>query len=198
MMTKIFLTEGIISGATTYMPLLEKDKWAREAAGECINRVMVSASDNGKGEPMPDYYILNQERKSRALYGLLANHYLGFALDLTEECLMAADDYDRWAGSHVMNQLERMKRTAQDYSLRDKIFDLLYDYRDAERRLNTEIASILNVQNDPCTRMMAMMSMQTSPEYMAKAKEELQTLMRQVEEYKEKHAAGSERAGSGE
>lgn len=191
-MEKIFITEGVASGAATYMPLTEKDKWARTAAALCINRVTLAAKDESATSSIPDFYTLNQERKSRALYALLANTYLGFALELTEEYLMSADDYDRWAGSHVMNQLERLKRTAQSYSVRDRIYDMLYDYKDAERRLNTEIATILSIHNDTCTRMMAMMAIQTTPEYLQKTKEEMNNLLRQMDEYKAQRSDGVE------
>ena len=172
-----------MSGAATYMPLQEKDEWARNAAAMCINRVTLAAKDGDDTNAIPDYYTLNQERKSRVLYALLANTYLGFGLDLTEGYLVSTDDYDRWAGSHVMNQIERLKRTAQSYSLRDRIYDMLYDYKDAERRLNTEIASILSVHNDACSRLLAMLAVQTTPEYLTRQKDELDKLMKQMDEY---------------
>jgi hypothetical protein len=69
--------------------------------------------------------------------------------DERDAALMSDACFDRWAGSHVFNQLERLKRDAE---LRDKVFDLLADYKDLEKRFSAQLAGLLTVQNDSVVR----------------------------------------------
>jgi uncharacterized coiled-coil protein SlyX len=66
-----------------------------------------------------------------------------------DEWLMTHEAYDEWAGGHIFNQLERYKR---DTDLKFKAYDLLYDYKDLEKRFSAQISSLLAVQNDAVIR----------------------------------------------
>ena len=48
--------------------------------------------------------------------------------------------------------------------MRERIFCLLDDYRELERRVNSEIKDILAAQNDMCVRLYLMVTRQTDPE----------------------------------
>lgn len=142
------ITKEMMHAARTYLPLEEKTKFVRECAPRCFDRLKVELID---GEEAPPLYMVNSELKGRYLMGALIRRYLGIAVEHeeTDEDLMTAADYDLWAGSHAVNQIERWK---SDRDLRDRCFDLLADYHDLEKRLNAEIQGMLTAQNDPVTR----------------------------------------------
>ena len=157
---KITLTSEMMERARDYVPLAEKEAWCAENAPRVFDKLAITAD----GETMPPMYMVNAGLKSRYLMGALTKLYFGvettqsFAVtapvkdaegDGKDEWLMSEADYDRWAGSHVFNQLERMKRDAWH---KIKAFDLLADYRDLEKRFSTQISGLLAVQNDPVIR----------------------------------------------
>ena len=88
-----------------------------------------------------------------------------------ETYLMSADDYDRWAGGHLFNQIDRMKGKGPE--LRDKAFDLLADYRDLEKMLKTEIYGMLQAMNDPVSRFQDLAAQSMTPEAVQKTLDDL-------------------------
>ena len=89
--------------------------------------------------------------------------------------VMSADDYDLVGGVQLVNQIDRMKK--QSDALRDKAYDLLADYRDLEKMLNTEINANLAVMNDVVARMAMSSAAAMTPESM----KELVELAEQVQ-----------------
>lgn len=176
------LTEEMLMGARDYVPLMEKAAFAAECAGRCFDRMEVRV---GGGEVIP-YFKENVERRSRYLMGGLVRLY--FQADFEpvegETYLMAADDYDRWAGGHIFNQIDRMK--GRSPALRDKAFDLLADYRDTEKMLKTEIYGLLQAMNDPVSRFQDAAAQSMTPEAMKKAMAELGEVEREFEALRQK------------
>ena len=80
-------------------------------------------------------------------------------------------DYDRWAGGHIFNQIDRMKGKGPE--LRDKAFDLLADYRDLEKMLKTEIYGMLQAMNDPVSRFQDLAAQSMTPEAVQKTLDDL-------------------------
>ncbi len=181
-MTKT-ITEEALLAARSYVPLAEKTAFVEAVAGRCFEKLEIRAKDGGTDAAMPPMYKENMQRKSRYLMGALAKLYFGeaFVPAEGETYLMSLDDYDCWAGGHILNQMERMKQKGAP--LREKAFDLLQDYRDLEKRLNTEVYGLCGVMNDPCQRMMAMVQMQATPEAMQKAAAELRQVQRELLQY---------------
>lgn len=144
---KIEITKGMMEAARDYVPLTEKEAWVAENAPKCFDKLQITADD----EPMPPMYMVNTGLKSRYLMAALARLYFRAApVDAAEdEQCMSVEEYDAWAGSHVMNQLERWKR---DDAFRAKTYDLLFDYKDLEKRFSTQLSGLLAVQNDPVIR----------------------------------------------
>ncbi len=155
---KITITGKMLEEARDYVPLAEKEAWVAENAPKVFDKLQITAGN----EPMPPMYMVNAALKSRYLMAALARLY--FNVDPSVGCadsslskeepnedkwLMTVAQYDRWAGSHIFNQLERMKR---DSGFRIKAFDLLADYKDLEKRFSTQISGLLAVQNDPVIR----------------------------------------------
>lgn len=175
------ISEEKLLAARTYMPLGKKMEFVSRAAAECLDRVSIRLKDGSVIEHTKEA----TDRKSRWLMGALAEYYLKTAFEPVEgtDYLMAQDDYDRWAGGHIFNQLERFKSSAKT---RDRAFDLLWDYRDLEKRLNTEIYNLLQAMNDPIVKLGEKLAQMATPEAVQEAAKELTDLKEQFEALQEK------------
>ena len=181
-MLKINLTPEDILRADTYIPLLKKEAFVQTAYVNCLDRVELAIQEGDSRVPVPPIYKDNVSKKSRYMMGALVGLYLKKPYDPTEDAyLMAADDYDRWAGSHIFNQLERLKAVGGE--VRERVFDILTDYRDFERRLNVEVYNMVQLQNDICTRLYAMILQQSTPEEMQKRMKELEAVKKELDTY---------------
>ena len=154
MFEKFALTAEEIQKAEDYIPIEKKIKFVEENAPLCVDRMNVMATIGEDSVELPPIYKENSELKSRFLLGFLLKEYFGikYAEEDDVEYAITREEYDRISSSHIFNQLERMK---SNQALRDKVFDLLSDYKDVEKRMNTEIYGILNTQNDPVARVVA-------------------------------------------
>lgn len=163
MENKIVITQEIVKNATDYIPLMKKQEMAETIAQKCIVKVLMKYTEKGDGTdsvPMPDRYQEYHMYTNLYLMGVLAHEYLhipyegdgtGKEIIDYENLKMPANVYDQWGASHVLNQLEQMKT---DRALREKVFDLLNDYKDFRWMLAHEIDILLGHNNDVVTRMM--------------------------------------------
>ena len=163
MENKIVITQEIVKNATDYIPLMKKQEMAETIAQKCIVKVLMKYTEKGDGTdsvPMPDRYQEYHMYTNLYLMGVLAHEYLhipyegdgtGKEIIDYENLKMPANVYDQWGASHVLNQLEQMKT---DRELREKVFDLLNDYKDFRWMLAHEIDILLGHNNDVVTRMM--------------------------------------------
>lgn len=143
----IEVTRDMIIAASDYMPNAEKEAWVTATAKKCFDRLAITSN----GETMPEMYMINTGIKSRYLMTALVSKYFHqpYEADTTDDALISEADYDRWAGGHIFGQLERWKK---DYDLRNKCFDLLYDFNDLRNRLTSQIMGLLTIQNDSVLR----------------------------------------------
>ena len=163
MENKIVITPEIVKSATDYIPLMKKQEMAETIAQKCIVKVLMKYTEKGDGTdsvPMPDRYQEYHMYTNLYLMGVLAHEYLhipyegdgtGKEVIDYENLKMPSNVYDQWGASHVLNQLEQMKT---DRELREKVFDLLNDYKDFRWMLAHEIDILLGHNNDVVTRMM--------------------------------------------
>ena len=181
---KVYITENDLRNANTYVPLMEKVAFVDACATGCFDRLTITP-DGSIGAALPYMYKENSQIKSRFLMGALVKLYLGKDFEPVEgtEFLMSADDYDRWAGAHIFNQIERMK--GKGVELRDIAFDLLHDFKDLEKRMNGEIYGLLQAQNDVVSRFQILLTAQTSPEAFAAQRADLDALMKEFEALKQ-------------
>lgn len=144
---EIEITRQMVIDARSYVPLKEKNKWLEATFDGPIDTIHISDA-NG---PLPDMYSLNTDKKNRYLMGAFALLYFEtpYKHDGEDFYLMSEEDYDKWAGSHVINQLKRFMRDAE---LRDKVYDILYDFQELEKRFAASINSNLTVRNDAVVR----------------------------------------------
>lgn len=182
-MNRITITEETINNGVSYALCEMKEKFVEDVYMKCMNRVDVNLDDSGNA-PMPYMYMENTFLKSRYLMTALAKFYLRMDVE-TEDgdmWLMTRNEYDRFGASHVIGQLNRFRNNNPD--LKDKVFDLLRDYSDLERRLSNAIRSGLTVMNDPANRIFQKITMDVSEESLNAQKEQLEDLKKQFAELK--------------
>ena len=174
-----------IEQASSYVPLMKKEQVIEKAASKCIDTVELAAKDTaGNVSPMPPFFRENGGRKSRYLMGIFVKFYLRQNFEPTEDdVLMALDDYDRYAGSHVFNQLESIKQSTTDRALRNKIFDIITDYKDFEKRFNSAVYSEIRINNDSCNRILATISQRTTPQALETALDGLNAVKSELDDY---------------
>lgn len=180
---RITITEETINNGVSYALCELKEKFVEDVYMKCLNRVDVNLDDSGNA-PMPYMYMENTFLKSRYLMTALAKFYLRMDVE-TEDgdmWLMTRNEYDRFGASHVIGQLNRFRNNNPE--LKDKVFDLLRDYSDLERRLSNAIRSGLTVMNDPANRIFQKITMDVSEEALASQKEQLEDLKKQFAELK--------------
>lgn len=175
-MEKIEITKEMLTAAQDYVPLEQKEKWVTDNASKCFDRLAITMGE----EPMPPMYMVNSGLRSRHLMAALAKFYFGkeYEADEADDAMMSVADYDRWAGGHVLCQLDRWKH---DVEARDKCYDLLYDFHDLEKRFTAAINGILAVQNDAVMR---------QSQYTATQMKELPLVMEQLKQLQEKDDDG--------
>lgn len=168
-MEKIIITEEMIAAANDYLPNAIKEEWVSETAPKCFNRLSITSDD----EEMPPMYMVNEGLKRRYLMKAFTEFYMRRAAeaDAKDDALMSEVDYDRWAGSHVFEQLNRMKHIV---AVRDKCFDILADFKDLEKRLSSQLSGLLAVQNDSVLR---------QSQYTATQMKELPQVLQALQDY---------------
>lgn len=176
MTDKIEITKHMMREAADYIPEAEKSAWASNTATKCFDRLEITAD----GEMLPQMYMVNYSLKCRYLMTALVSKYLKETYEADEQDpeLMSLKDYDRWAGSHVVNQVERWK---QEIELRNKCYDLLADFHDLEKHLSSQIMGLLAVQNDSVMR---------QGQYNVSQMRELPKVIEQLKELQEGRANG--------
>lgn len=199
----IIITETDIRKAQFYVPLAIKETLSRIIGHLCIEPVANPKST--ELQPLPNYYRENRKLRQQFMMGILAHCYLGKEYRRAEiggftspdggkmtkqlDFCMDTDDYDEWAGSHAVNQLERLKKSKdryaadnKSYTIGDAVYDLLYDYKGFEKMILGAIQDELAMLNDPCDRISSMINIQSSPEVMDAAKAEIAKMFDSIKE----------------
>ena len=176
------ITKEILMGAKTYVPIEQKERFARTVAARCCD-IAESRFDYGGAEILaPEMRLENFALRQRYMMGALFGIYLGVHFDPVEgtEWLMAQDEYNWAASTFPMNQLERFKSDAET---RDKIFDILRDYKDLERMVSVEIGNVLATNNDVVARLLMALTMAATPEaleQLSEAEQQIQARARSL------------------
>lgn len=149
------ITEQDILNAASYITISVKEQFVRAIAFVCLEPVEVQNDD----DVLPTMFRENKKIKAQYLMGTLAlllqKPFTPQKLTSGEElggCMDEAE-YDEWAASHVMNQLERLKK-CKNSEVVNKLFDLLYEYKAIELMLTGAIRDELEVRNDIFNRAM--------------------------------------------
>lgn len=148
------ITKDMMKNADTYIPLTLKALIADTMARACVRPAYTvkpygeqPAYDNAYG--VAPQYCESAAEKAKVMMAVLCVYYLHIWDD--EHALTCTpEEYDEWAGAHILNQIERYK--AGEY--REKAFDLLSDLRETEKYLNSAVYGLLREMNDPVKRFM--------------------------------------------
>lgn len=193
------LTEDMMRNAKSYLSLTAKEAIVQTVLPGCVKRIFdydyekneYRSAEDDLPTTMP-MYGEDTEFKSRVVMGTVLHYYLG--VDIGENLSITGEQYDLYAGSHVLNQIERYKATPE---FKSKAFDMLADIRDFEKRLNCAVYSLLQLKNDVGGRVLnalgAMMS-QEALENVIRATNEAQQGM-QAEQKKQDEFIESLEAG---
>lgn len=180
-MTDKTITEDIILNATLYIPIAKKSALARTFAEDCISKVEIKLND----DVLPPRYQENPMMKS--LYGmmtLLADYLHMLPTDDDGNVSMNADTFDEWGEASIMNQLDRMK-SSKNQEIRNRVYDILDDYREFYRMLGVEISSILANKNDMLSRFMQYFQSEITPDLMKGLMDNLTSVMQEAKDYQE-------------
>ena len=178
------ITTEILDKAKTYMPLAEKIANAME-----ISQIVFTKPEEEENEKSHIEVALDTigfravaRESTIAKHIHLLYHFLRFYLgvEFDEEHPF---DYDVYAESHILNQLERFKANAE---YRDKVFDLLYDYKEFKKIVEAEIYNEKCERNDFLRRFNDELSANSDPKALLKLVDELKAQSKEYTEAVEK------------
>ena len=154
--TRFEITKEMLMNARDYLTLNEKEGIAAAVAPACVKKIWdYNYEENRYYEEkdlLPGQVPIwgeDQAAKSAAFIGAVMYFYFGEAIG--ENLTIDRETYDKYAGSHVFNQIERFKA---DPATKNKAFDILSDIRDLEKRINCATYSLLQAKNDVAKRIM--------------------------------------------
>jgi len=156
---EIEITAEDVKGAIPYLSLAAKEVLTRSIAAFCVEPVEVETDEV---EALPTMFRENRKLRHQFQMGILATmlnkpYKLQLVKAGDEEkglaWCMDEEEYDKWASSHVMNQLERLKK-GKDAEVVNKVFDMMYDYKAIELMLSGAIRDELEARNDIFNRAM--------------------------------------------
>lgn len=177
----VLTEEDVLTLAKAYAPHVEKTTFVDSAAVRCFDRMELTTED---GNAVPPMWKENSGRKARYMTAALAGIYLRILPEREDDPWELTDEeYDALAESQLVSQLERMKKGTKNPAVRDKIYDLLADYRFLERLLNAECYGLLNAMNDTVSRLQSLMSSAVTPEAIRALQEEAEKTKGEVEAY---------------
>jgi len=170
---KFVLTAAHIQNAKAYIPLDEKCDLAKEIAKRCV----VISED--EGESVLEILSLPIKKEDIALKQLcLMNVLVTAYLNLPVKNPFTQKEFDYYAGSHLMNQIERFKG---NYDLKDKIYDMICDYKEFKKIVDTEIYNEKSTYNDSVSRVIRILATFSKKEDIDKLKEAVAELKAQTE-----------------
>lgn len=170
------LTEEDIRNAVSYLPLAKKTAMARAYAQDCLLQFDISTGNEEVDKVFPSRFQENPQK--RMLYGMLV--LLREYLKKMEDEDLSTEQYDVWGASSIFNQLDRFK-SSKDPEIRNKVYDLVDDYREFYRMLGTEINSLAEAKNDFLARFVQYVSLSQSPEALQEQLEQLEKLTQEID-----------------
>lgn len=185
-MTDKIITEEIILNAESYIPIEKKGSMARSFAESCISEVKITLENNGEKDVLPPRYQENPQMKS--LYGMmtLLDQYLHLLeKDENGDVTLTESEYDEWGRACIMNQLDRFK-SSKNIEVRNKVYDILDDYREFYRMLGVEIGALLSNKNDSLSRFLEYFKASITPDMLKDIFSQFTGTLGEIAEYKSK------------
>lgn len=159
----ITITKEDIEQANTFLPIEIKAILSQTIAELSLDKVEMKTDAD---EALPPMWKERRGTKELMLMGVFCRAYLNKDFkcnqipardaktgELTEtECdyFMTSEVYNEWAGSHIFNQLDKLKK---DKSIADKVYDILDDFYAFRNMVNGEIRDMVEEKNDVVGRL---------------------------------------------
>lgn len=181
------ITKEIMAQADTYIPVAMKELLSWKLAEACIHPTYAMRADDADsktGKSANDafpIYCESMSVKNRYLMTILLSFYMKI-FNADHPLLCNTEEYDGWAGNHVLNQIERFKQG----EYREKAFDILSDYRETEKYLNSAIYALLREKNDPAKRIMEAMNSIMSAEAIQEISEQMEDTLEGIRNERER------------
>lgn len=177
----VLTEEDVLTLATAYAPCAAKTAFVDSVAARCFDRLELTTEE---GDTVPPMWKENAGRKAKYMTAALAGIYLRILPERENAPWELTDEeYDALAESQLVSQLERIKKATRNPAVRDKIYDLLADYRFLERLLNAECYGLLNAMNDTVSRLKSLLTASVTPEAIQALQEEAEKTKSEVEAY---------------
>lgn len=173
------ITEEMIEKADSYIPLEKKMFFAKLVAPDCIEKVEMSVQKTQSDATLTLPQMWREKTELKQLY--LLQFFLREYLHINVPDGFGTDDYNAYAKFHPICQLERFKYKSSP-AIKDKVYDLLSDFRDLKRFLEVEIHSELENRNDPLERFLAGVTLLSSSENIKELLTELKSKSGELEE----------------
>lgn len=178
--------------AETYLPISRKSRIIDILSAGCIEQVDIRLeSDTNNIQPMPPRWQESTLGKRLVMSYVLAGIYLHL-ID-TEELFgedpgftFSIKQFDEF--SQIYSQLEGFRRDP-DPDVKAAAFSILNDYKDFEKMLNASIYNMLQAKNDMVSRVVMMLTAQTTPEAIQAATEALKEAQEEAQRVAAQHAA---------
>lgn len=185
-MTDKIITEDIILNATIYVPIERKSSLAQSFAEDCISKVEIKLNGDDSSSILPPRYQENPMMKSLCGMMTLLSEYLHMIHgDENGNISMDAEAFDEWGEASIMNQLDRMK-SSKNLEIRNRVYDILDDYREFYRMLGVEISSLLANKNDVLSRLLQYFQSEITPDIVKGLMDNLSSVVEEAKEYEQK------------
>ena len=172
------ITKEMLLKAKTFMPLEVKRIMSDDIATKCLKEAKVEERAGIPSLPLPP--LVEESPETKAI--LLASTLFGFYFDVEmeyeerEDGTGVYDSYNYYFGGHPLNQIERFKG---DKDVKNIAFDLLEDWREFKKLVDTKIFGLKARKNDSLARVWDSLAALGTPENMeafAKELAEVKTL----------------------
>lgn len=182
---KFIIDEKMIAEATDYIPFTDKIDIVNELADSCLEPVDKSLDGIATETqlPIPQLYKERCGAKQYFLMYYFLTKYLHISIEADK---WTVEQFDYYASSHIFNQLERFK--SADKEIKDKVFDILYDFKELKKMLDTEIFNLKESRNNGLERVQSYIDLFASPENIKQLNDLLQKTIGEVETAQKKLA----------
>lgn len=181
-----FTAETIIN-AESYVPLAKKVEFINYASERCFTSLKITSNpETAQAKVMPSMYKINAALKSRYLLGAFLKLYLKEEYVPVEgdEWLLSQDDYDNYKSGHLFNEMNRFKSNNE---IRDKVFDILSDFKELTTMFEEELAGSLHALNDVVSRIYMAFTEMVTPDQVSEMLNDINQSKDEIEQYIAEH-----------
>ena len=107
------------------------------------------------------------------------------------EWLMSQDDYNNYKSGHIFNEMNRFKSNNE---IRDKIFDILSDYKELVTMFEQEIEGSLKAMNDPVSRVYMLFTELMTPTQVSQMLDDITAQKDEIERFVAEQKKAAEEA----